>query len=330
MTSQSLISIAMATYNGEKFLKPQLDSILNQSYKNIELIICDDCSVDNTKEIIKEYANRDVRIKYFFNETNLGFIKNFQKAISLSNGDYIALSDQDDIWELNKLERLLKNIGKNDFICSNSLLINEKGDSQNITMKDSCNYHWIPNSKDILFKRILFTNIVQGSTMLAKSDFLKTCAPVPPEIEYHDYWFALNACAKNGFAYLDECTIKYRQHTKNITTNYKKCFKDELKKNDFSQDKYKTLCEFNQKYVLKYKTLLEKIDFNEKQKKFIKKAIRYQNELNDKSLYTFFFFVHNCKYMYLDINPFRNLLRIAKRFIGLLYWKIFERKKFFK
>lgn len=322
-----MISIAMATYNGERFLRSQLDSILSQTYHDIELIICDDNSTDSTRLILQDYEKNNSRIKLYFNESNLGFIKNFEKAISLCSGDYIALSDQDDIWEEYKLEHLLQNIGNNDFICSNSLLIDENGNSKNITMKDTCNYHWIPKSQEALFKRILFTNIVQGSTMLAKSDFLKSCSSVPAEIGFHDYWFALNACAKNGFAYLDECTIKYRQHTKNVTTNEKKYFKDELKKNDFSQDKYKALVEFNQKYVKKYELILKTINFSEKQKKFIHKVIKYQTELNDKTLYTFLFFLVNCKYIYLDKNVIRNSLRIIKRLLGLIYWKLIERRK---
>lgn len=322
-----MISIAMATYNGEKFLRTQLDSILSQTYNDIELIICDDNSTDSTRHILQEYEKKDSRIKLYFNKNNLGFLKNFEKAITLCTGDYIALSDQDDIWETTKLEHLLQNIGNNDFICSNSMLIDENGNSKNITMKDTCNYHWIPKSQDAFFKRILFSNIVQGSTMLAKSDFLKSCSSVPAEIEFHDYWFAFNACAKNGFAYLDECTIRYRQHSKNVTTNEKKYFKDELKKNNFTQDKYKTLCEFNQKYVIRYEILLKTIDFSEKQKTFIRKAIRYQTELKNKTLYTFLFFLANCKYIYLDNNVIRNSLRIFKRFLGLIYWKLIERRK---
>ena len=93
-----MISIAMATYNGEKFLRYMLDSILSQTYQDIELIICDDNSSDSTCLILKEYEKNNSRIKLYFNESNLGFIKNFEKAISLCSGDYIALSDQDDIW----------------------------------------------------------------------------------------------------------------------------------------------------------------------------------------------------------------------------------------
>ena len=92
------ISIAMTTYNGEKYLAEQLDSILSQTHTDWELIICDDCSTDSTWQILQEYAQKDSRIKIYKNEQNLGFKKNFEKAIGLCTGDYIALSDQDDVW----------------------------------------------------------------------------------------------------------------------------------------------------------------------------------------------------------------------------------------
>ena len=97
-----LVSIAMATYNGEKYLKEQLDSIYAQTYKDIEVIVCDDCSSDKTVEILDEYKEK-YGLKYYINEKNLGFKKNFEKAISLCSGDFIALADQDDIWIENKI-----------------------------------------------------------------------------------------------------------------------------------------------------------------------------------------------------------------------------------
>ena len=98
LEKNELISIAMTSYNGEKYIREQLDSILTQTYGNFELIICDDRSKDSTVEIIKDYCIKDSRIKLYVNEKNLGFKKNFEKAISLCKGEYIALSDQDDIY----------------------------------------------------------------------------------------------------------------------------------------------------------------------------------------------------------------------------------------
>ena len=121
----NLISIAMCSYNGERFIKEQIDSIIAQTYKNFELIIVDDGSKDNTINIIKEYQLKDHRIKLFQNDNNLGFVKNFEKAISLCSGDFIALADQDDVWKKNKLEVFLKNINGNMLIYSDAILIDQ-------------------------------------------------------------------------------------------------------------------------------------------------------------------------------------------------------------
>src|SRR5688500_10348209 len=93
-----LVSIALCVYNGEKFLREQLDSLVNQSYPNIEIIASDDRSTDASLLILQEYADRYPYFKFGQNEQNLGYVKNFEKVISLCSGDLIALSDQDDIW----------------------------------------------------------------------------------------------------------------------------------------------------------------------------------------------------------------------------------------
>ena len=102
-----MIGIAMTTYNGEKYLKEQIDSILNQTVSDFELIVCDDVSSDSTMDILNDYAEKDDRIHVFRNEENLGFLKNFEKAIRICldrSAEYVALADQDDIWTENHLE----------------------------------------------------------------------------------------------------------------------------------------------------------------------------------------------------------------------------------
>ena len=122
---EPLISIALCTYNGSRFLEKQVMSILNQTYKNIELIVVDDCSTDNTFEIIKQLSFQYPQIKPYRNPKNLGFNKNFEKAISLSTGAYIAISDQDDIWLKDKLQRLYDHIGDKWLVFSNSEWVDE-------------------------------------------------------------------------------------------------------------------------------------------------------------------------------------------------------------
>src|SRR6476469_1300094 len=115
-----LISIALCTYNGSKYLEKQILSIINQTYKNIEIIVVDDCSSDNTFEITQILASKYEQIKSYRNTENIGFNKNFEKAIKLTTGYFIAISDQDDIWLENKLQRLYDNLQDKWLIFSNS------------------------------------------------------------------------------------------------------------------------------------------------------------------------------------------------------------------
>lgn len=219
-----MISIAMTTYNGEKYLSEQLDSILNQTYKDFELIICDDCSKDSTVQILNEYATKDSRIKIFVNKQNLGFKKNFEKAILLCSGKYIALSDQDDVWTKNHLEVLHNIIGNYDIACGNSLFVDKDGRSLNKTMYEQCQlYSEIPLEK-LIYKLIFNYSPFQGACMLIKKSLIDKCLPIPENIFYHDYYFLLNACVNNKIIYIFDVINNYRQHNNNVT-------RDEFKSN---------------------------------------------------------------------------------------------------
>ena len=99
------IDILMATYNGEKYLEEQIESILNQTYSNFRLIISDDCSTDRTCAILKEYAQKDNRIELYFQEKNLGYVKNFEFLLGKVESELYMLSDQDDYWFPEKVEK---------------------------------------------------------------------------------------------------------------------------------------------------------------------------------------------------------------------------------
>ena len=214
-----MISVAMTTYNGEKYLREQIDSILNQTYKKIELIICDDASTDRTKEILKEYADKDSRIKNYFNEKNLGFKKNFEKAISLCTGDYIALSDQDDIWLPNHIEFLLNNLNNKSLSGANAILIDSDGNEINKKLNEADNLNFLPEGSNFLY-RVLFTSgAVQGASQLMPKEFIKKCLPIPEAIKFHDAWFLACALSNKGISYSFDIITKYRQHGNNITFN---------------------------------------------------------------------------------------------------------------
>ncbi len=211
-----LISIAICTFNGEKYLKEQLDSILNQTYKNIEVIAVDDCSSDKTQCILQEYALKYPIIKVYLNQENKGYSKNFEYAISLCKGEYISISDQDDIWELFKLETLLKKIKLNDdlLVYSSSLLVDENGKSLNKTTMDKSSRYCGGDPRALA----LF-NIFLGHTLLLKRELLEIALPIPQNSTY-DSWLGFVAINENRVCLVDQTLTHFRQHHTNASKNW--------------------------------------------------------------------------------------------------------------
>lgn len=205
-----LISVALCTYNGAAFLEKQLLSILHQSYANIEVIVVDDCSTDETNQIVERLAKSYPQIKHFKNETNLGFNLNFAKAIQLATGDFIAISDQDDIWELNKLALLKDHIGSNWLIFSNSRFINEQGDLINGQILSD---HFALEDRD--FRSLLFSNFVTGHTVLFLREFLNYLLPMP-KIGYYDWWMGFVALYHHKIACLNQKLTLHRIHNNSV------------------------------------------------------------------------------------------------------------------
>ena len=146
MTNKT-VSIVMCTYNGERYLKEQLMSLLNQTYSPIEIIIQDDLSTDNTLEIIHDYQERYPNIIHSFqNSRRLGYNQNFLTAYQKANGYYIASADQDDIWETNKIEILVREIGDSMLIFHNSVLFNQKNPNMGLLHKKDWGEHPHPLS----------------------------------------------------------------------------------------------------------------------------------------------------------------------------------------
>lgn len=217
------VSIALCTYNGEKFISEQLQSILNQTDKDFEIIIVDDMSTDNTVTVIKKFASNNSNIKLFINDVNLGFIKNFEKAISLCSGEYIFLSDQDDIWQENKIELFLKNINDNVLIYSDAILIDEFGKSLNKRLIHPRNLQKGNNNKVFIFD-----NCISGNTLMFKRELLKYILPIPNNISFHDVWIAFVASTFGKITYVNEPLTFYRRYENQVTHKKKKIYKNFL------------------------------------------------------------------------------------------------------
>lgn len=205
-----LISIALCTYNGAEFLKQQIDSILNQTYKNINLVIVDDHSTDDTVHILSEFYY-DNRFQVFLNDKNIGASRCYEMCISLCKGDLIALSDQDDIWEIDKLKYMVSGLEDNILLYHDSQMF--ATDNGDFDAKMSDFYHFVKGKCSLSF---IFKNCVSGHSMIFRSELREFLVPTPDGI-YHDAWIAFIASTVGKINYLPQILVRYRQHSKSVT-----------------------------------------------------------------------------------------------------------------
>jgi glycosyltransferase involved in cell wall biosynthesis len=211
------VSVAMCTYNGERFLAVQLDSILNQSYQNIEVVIVDDGSTDNTMAILRGYEERDSRIRVYQNTQNIGFVKNFERAIATCEADYIALADQDDIWFENKIADLMAEIEDSLLIYSRVALIDADGQPLGEEFPGSS----VKRVGGSCALSLMLTNCVTGHACLIRRELFEQARPALASMPYHDQWLALVAAANGRLKASDKVLSYYRSHGENIVLKNK-------------------------------------------------------------------------------------------------------------
>jgi len=209
-----LVSIALCTYNGAAYLKEQLDSLINQTYTNLEIIAVDDRSSDNTIEILHRYASDfpGRNIKVYSNEQNLGYTRNFEKAIGLCTGEYIALCDQDDIWDTDKINIMLGLIGNQMLAYHDSEFVDEEGKPTGKKISDVRNCYSGSDSRVFLFE-----NCVLGHATIFKREMLNFLDRFNDTV-IHDRWLAYVATNNGSILFVDQPLVKYRQH-RNANTN---------------------------------------------------------------------------------------------------------------
>ncbi len=219
------ISVAMTTYNGSKYIIKQLDSLKNQSRKIDELVICDDCSTDNTVELVNDYikSNNLEGWNIYSNENNLGFINNFKQAIKKTTGDIIFLCDQDDEWCVNKISTMTDIIEKNNQVkllsCSLTF-IDENCKPYTPSNIPSWYQKMISTSPEeitpIDFINICNANFAPGCTMCFTREICDKYCNMDYEYELpHDWLIALIASVDNGYYHLNTSLINYRIHISN-------------------------------------------------------------------------------------------------------------------
>lgn len=220
----STIAVVMTTFNGERYIEEQIESILASTYQDFELFIYDDGSKDNTISIIRGYEQQNPgKVHVFQNDINLGITMNFLHALSITTADYIMFSDQDDVCKPNKMAVTLKRmkhmeaqLGKNCPIAVFTDAVVVDKDLNVINNSFFCQGHLNPFKTDLA--HLLMENKLIGCTVMVNSALRKLLQShrLPNEARYHDWWVALIATAFGKIGFVKEATLLYRQHGGNI------------------------------------------------------------------------------------------------------------------
>ncbi len=240
-TTCPLVSIAMTTYNGERYLRQQLDSLLAQDYENFEILVADDGSSDGTLAILEEYAAAQ-KISFYQNPKNLGYIKNFEQVIAHSQGQYIALCDQDDIWYPQKIRITLeKLIHDNALLCyCDADLVNHRAEAIGNNLLSHSRIGPIVGDD---YKKFYFLNTVNGCTAIIDRKLYTLALPFADKVP-HDWWLAYIAAFNKRLSFVNQRLMGYRMHSQNtVGINYR------VKKSNLWQYIKKKLSVYSKTYI---------------------------------------------------------------------------------
>lgn len=205
-----MISVCMATYNGEKFIKEQIESILQQLNQDDELIISDDGSTDDTIGIINSFHDKRIKLLRFNKKC---YTQNFENALKHAKGNYIFLSDQDDIWLPGKVDKCLEVLQNSDFTVTDAKVVDE---NKNVLLDSYFKYCKI---KKGFFYNVMFTRYI-GACMAFRKEVLESILPIPKNEKYiaHDYWIACVCEKKYKVSLIDTPLLFYRRHSNNTSS----------------------------------------------------------------------------------------------------------------
>lgn len=271
-----MVSVLLASYNGEKYIRDQLESILNQTFSDLSIVISDDLSTDGTPAVIREYEERyPGRIRSLRNSERSGSAQNnFFRLLTSVSDEYVMLCDQDDVWILDKVEVTLREMKRLEAEWGAEIPLLVHGDLS-VTDKMGCILHESMAKyqkiaiHDNRFSHYLVENNITGNTVMVNMAFLQLLAHIPEECVMHDWWLGLLASCFGRISYLDRPLVLYRQHGDNqvgsksgkeqyaeqirnqnaVRENYRKMFAQaqqflKLYGNKMSQEKRETLEHF--------------------------------------------------------------------------------------
>ena len=308
------VSVALCTYNGAEYLREQIESIFAQTVVPDEIIVTDDRSTDATAAILEEYA-KTTSLRYVINDTQLGFVKNFEKAISLCSGEYIVLADQDDVWLPEKIEMLLNKIEDNLLVYSDAELVDSKLIPLGKRLLNPAKTKTIEGNGNN--KAFVFGNCVSGNTMLFRKELADLALPIPADIPFHDAYLAFYASTCGAIQYVDKALVLYRQHGNNITDSAG------LKKKK-KRSKIEGKRESNRKRIAILRAFLKCSCLNVDDRNLLEKLLqgyeKYESTFFNFSLFRVLYQNQN---EFFAIDAKKSFMRIVKAALGLNAYKIF-------
>ena len=206
------VSVIVTTYNGAQYLEQQLLSITGQTYRNLEIIICDDHSTDRSAEIIKKISSTDSRVFANYNQKNIGVNKNFEQGFLQASGEFIAIADQDDIWLPEKIEEQMALFTANDIVLVHSISVRFSGETFPIKKKASSVKLFA--GSDV--KKLLLRNSVSGHNIIFRKNLLFQILPFPKDV-YYDWWIVQTAACTGKVAGTSKVLAYQRSHSSNVT-----------------------------------------------------------------------------------------------------------------
>jgi glycosyltransferase involved in cell wall biosynthesis len=196
-------SVVLATYEGERFIAEQLDSIVSQLTPNDEVIVSDDASSDGTLDLVR--SRGDPRIHILANRERVGYVRNFQRAIDQVRGKYVFFSDQDDVWLPGKVAAMCAAMQKKPVIASDAIVVNERLEILHRS------YFQLRGARAFSWKAIFLRPPIIGATMSCRYDYLQSLLPLPARVP-HDFWLAFNAAWDDALQVVPTPLLLYRRH----------------------------------------------------------------------------------------------------------------------
>ncbi|HID4611824.1 TPA: glycosyltransferase family 2 protein [Pluralibacter gergoviae] len=233
MSGSPSIAVVMATYNGSHYIREQLTSILNQTYKQFKVYISDDNSDDDTINIVTEFKKKDSRIVFVGRNSQSGVVNNFNNALCSTTESIVFLCDQDDIWPEDRIEKMVsyylehKKIAVPTLIYTDMSMVDSKGEQISPSFYQTTLLDPEYNQE---LKYLTWRCTAYGCTMLLDRDLLDIALPLPSsqEITMHDNWLMLCAVSRGNTYYMDYCSVQYRQHSNNHTGGKRNNFLEKL------------------------------------------------------------------------------------------------------